>query len=230
LPFGPKIATRCTKRFLRELRWTNEVVENARRTDSEKWDWAIRQSYSEAVYRQNWLPSREEDLLPTALGNTLSTGEIRAGERYLLKLELAMPRLAPLLSERTLAELRDRRNQLDAAVRLSVAAGLATAISLGLLVWRGHWVFLPLATYLMCWLCYRSAVAAARGFSDSLAAAVDLHHLQLFDAMQLERPASLPEEWDRNTDLEMLFKNEVDRDLAAGFRYVAPKADEPPAE
>jgi hypothetical protein len=211
LPFGQAFQNRCTNRFRSELRWAEREIKLAG------------QSYQEALYRRDWLPPTEDDLRPTALGNTLSTGEIRAGERYLLDIRIAMPRLAPLLSARSLAELRDRRNQLDAAVRLCVGAGLSTVVGLGLLLWHEHWLFLPLGTYLVSWLCYRSAVAAARGFSDSLAAAVDLHHLKLFDALQLERPASLAEEWDLNTKLDMLFKNEIDRDVADELRYVAPQ-------
>ena len=230
LPFGPAMAKRCTKRFRRELQWVEQQIDEAEKRDPEKWGPAAEQSYNEALYRKNWLPSDEADLLPTALGNTLSTGEIRAGDRYGLNLDVAMTRLIPLLSGRTVADLRDRRNQLDAAVRLCVASGLGTAVGLGLLVWHGHWLFLPVGTYLVCWLCYQSAVAAARGYSDGLAAVIDLNHLRLFDAVQLERPPSLAEEWELNTKLEMLFSDQVDQEVAAELRYVAPKADEPSAD
>lgn len=123
-----------------------------------------------------------------------------------MELDVALSRLTPLLSPSSLDELRDRRNQLDAAVRLCIAAGLATAVGVGLLLWHGPWLFLALVTYLLCWACYRAAVAAARGFCDSLAAAIDLHHLNLFDALQLERPANLAKEIELNKTLMMMFR------------------------
>jgi len=230
LPFGAALANRFTNRFRRELRWVQQEMERAEEGSKEKeWDWAAEQSYNEARQRQTWLPPIEEFLLPTALGNTLTIGEIRAGERYGLKLDVAMPRLTPLMSSGTLDELRDRRNQLDAAARLCVAAGLATAVGVGLLVWHENWLFLPVVTYLLCWMCYRAAVAAARAFSVSLAAAIDLHHLQLFDALQLERPASLVEEWDLNTKLDWLFRGTINQEVK-DLRYVTSKTDKSSAE
>ena len=190
-------------------------------------DWAAEQSLIEARYHRYWLPRREVDLLPTALGNTLRTGEVRAGARYGLQIAVAMPRLGPVLSPPSLADIRDRRNQLDAAVRLCIAAGLATVASIGLLLWHGTWLFLALGTYLLCWACYRAAVAAARGFSNSLAAAIDLHHLQLFDALHLKRPADLTEEIQRNETLSRLFRGEtLDDEELEYLRYIVPKADD----
>jgi hypothetical protein len=136
-----------------------------------------------------------------------------------------MPRITPLLSAASLAELRDRRTQLDAAVRLSVVTGLATAAGVGLLVWHGAWLFLPLVTYLLCWASYRAAVAAARGFSVSLAAAIDLHHLQLFDALHLERPTNLEEEYDLNTTLSIMFRDGLPPGDRSDLSYIPPKED-----
>lgn len=237
LPFGPAAADRFTDRFRKELRWVRSEVTRVEGI-AKPWDWATAQAATNAKQRQNWLPTRERNLLPTALGNTLRTGEVRAGERYGLALDVALPRLAPLLSPPSLAELRDRRNQLDAAVRLCIAAGLATAVSIGLLLRHGPWLFLPVVTYLLCWACYRAAVAAARGFCTSLAAAIDLHHLRLFDALQLERPDTLAEEIARNKTLEKLFRDgKLDTKTKLGLSYIAskadenaPKADEPAAE
>jgi hypothetical protein len=228
LPFGSAAADHFTDRFSNELCWAKNILVLS---TEEPWGRSTGQIVAEAERRLYWLPSDEEDLLPTELGNTLQTGEIRAGERYGLKLDVAMSRLSPLLSPNSLADLRDRRNQLDAAVRLSVAAGLATVIGLGLLIWHGRWLLLTLMTYLLCWMCYRAAVAAARAFSLSLAAAVDLHHLQLFDALQLERPANLTEELELNRTLARLFHgDELARKAKDDLRYIAPKADKPAEE
>ena len=154
-------------------------------------------------------------------------GETTAGSRYGLDLNVALPRLIPSMSPSMLGELSDRRNQLDAAVRLCVAAGVATVISVGMLITHGPWLFLALATYLLCWGTYRASVAAARGFSIALAASVDLHHLQLFDALSLDRPLNIEKEKSRNAVLTKLFRgyylNTTDQ---SDIRYIAQKAND----
>lgn len=228
LPFGSKLANRATGRFRNQ--W-NKVQDELKRTQSAApWDWKAKNSRRDAQFYWNWLPRQEADLLPTALGNTLSRGETRAGERYKLDIEVALPRLTPLMAPGVLAELSDLRNQLDAAARLCVAAGVATAVGVGLLLWHGPWLFMALATYLLSWACYRSAVAAARRFSTSLAAAVNLYHLQLFDTLSLKRPANLVQERERNKTLSKLFRGELEEQEMDIFRYVPPQADNPAAE
>jgi hypothetical protein len=216
LPFGKVAAQRFITRFRDDLRLSNEA-KGTRASRSR--DPAVAQALKAAVQRGYWLPAHEADLLPTALGNTLRAGERRAGDRYGLEMQFALSRLMPLLSAASLADLRDRRNQLDAAARLCVAAGISTVTSLVLLIWHGSWLILPLATYLLCWACYRGAIAAAQGFSTSLAAAVDLHHLELFDAMHLERPKNLEEEYDLNTTLCIMFHDGLRYDDMSELRY-----------
>jgi hypothetical protein len=229
LPLGPAIMDRCTERFREEWDWAQNEV--ARIQEIQKRGWAEDHSLIEVEHRLYWLPKQPVKLLPTCLGNTLQTGEIRAGERYGLALDAALPRLAPLLSPVAAAELSDRRNQLDAAVRLCVMAGLATVVSVGLLLWHGPWLFLALGTYLLCWACYQAAVAAAKGFSNSLAAAIDTHHLRLFDAMELKRPADLTEELYRNVTLDRMFRGEtLDDEEQEDWRYVLPGVDGPGPE
>jgi hypothetical protein len=212
LPCGFAAKRRLTARFREELR---------RSTDDQR----------DQSWERQWLPEEEKDLLPTVLGNTLTAGERRAGERYGLELENAWARLHPLLSAASLAELQDQRNQLDAAARLCLVTGLATVVSLCLLLWHGSWLFLPVVTYVLCWACYRGAVAAARGYSNSLAAAVDLHHLQIFDALELDRPRDLAEEYDRNTKtVNFLFRGELSRRQERELRYRIPEPDKPSVE
>jgi hypothetical protein len=219
LPFGSAAQYRLSARFRQELdNSTSGPAETAE------------QAAEEVLRRRYWLPEDEKDVLPTVLGNTLTAGERRAGERYGLELENAWPRLRPLVSAASLDELRDWRNQLDAAARLCLVTGLATVAGLCLLLWHESWLFLPVVTYLLCWACYRAAVAAARGYSNSLAAAVDLHHLQIFDALDLNRPADLAEEYDRNTrTLYFLFRGELSRSEMRELRYRIPKSDKPSA-
>ena len=159
------------------------------------------------------------------------TGEHTAGARYGLVLERAWPRLSLLLSASCLNELRDRRNQLDSAAQFCFTANVATVARICLLPWHESWLFLPFATYALCWFSYRAAIAAAQSFSGSLAAALDLHHLQLFDALQLKRPADLAEERDLNIKLDFLFRYVLsDEGQMREFRYVATGPDESPAQ
>jgi len=229
LPFGPKMANRATERFRKELTKAQNELD---KPESSAQDWWAKNAARQARFRQDWLPERKADLLPTELGNTLWTGETTAGDRYELQLTVALPRLIPLMSPIVFAELSDRRNQLDAAVRLCVAAGAATVVGVGLLLWHGGpWLFLALATYVLCWASYRAAVSAARGFSTSLATAVDLYHLQLFDTLSLERPLDITEERKRNKVLTKLFRGMIlDDDDKKVLRYIPAKADEAIAE
>jgi hypothetical protein len=225
LPLGPTLAGIATQRFRDELAKVNTELKEI--TDEGQLDWARRNSTSRARFRQDWLPDYAEQLRPTDLGNTLWKGETKAGARYGLDLNIALPRLIPLMSPSVLDDLNDRRNQLDAAVRICVATGVATVISIGFLLRDGPWLFLAVATYLLSWASYRAAVSAARGFSTNLAAAVDLYHLQLFDALSLERPANIDDELDRNAVLTDFFNGE---DLSPAqkeiLRYIAPKTDD----
>jgi hypothetical protein len=225
LPFGQKLANRATERFQKE--W-----DEARRTLEETgpkphWDLDAKNAGRHAQFRADLLPLDRGDLLPTALGNALRRGEGEAGERYGLDPRLAVPRLTPLLAPGVLDELSDLRNQLDAAARLCVAAGVATTASVGLLLLHGPWLFLALAMYLLTWACYRSSIAAARRFSLSLAAAVDLYHLKLYDALSLERPADLEQERRRNDALSRLFSGQLEDDELTGFRFLPPQPETP---
>jgi hypothetical protein len=223
LPFGAKLANRATGRFRKE--WDEVQATTHETQERSEYDWNAKNIHRNASVRSRWLPRNEADLLPTALGNTLVQGETRAGERYQLDLDAALLRLTPLMEPDVFGELSDLRNQLDAAVRFCAVAGIATVISVGLLLWHGAWLFMALAMYLLTWACYRSSVAAARRFSLSLAAAVDLYHLRLYDALSLERPANLEQERERNAALSRLFNGELGDYQMAGFKFLPPKTD-----
>jgi hypothetical protein len=228
LPCGPKLANRATERFRKE--WDEARVTLQKTAREPHWDWIAKNAGRNAQFRADSLPRRREELLPTALGNALRRGEGGAGERYRLDLPVVAPRLIPLLAPDVLGELNDLRNQLDAAARLCVAAGVATAASVGLLLWHGPWLFLALAMYVQTWACYRSSVAAARRFSLSLAAAIDLYHLKLYDALSLERPADLEQELERNAALSRLFSGRLDDDELTEFKFLPPRPDTPVAD
>lgn len=228
LPLGPKLADRATERFRNEWDEVRNTLEKTARKPH--WDWIAKNRGRYAQFRSDLLPRRREELLPTALGNALRRGEGGAGERYRLDLQVVVPRLTPLLAPGVLGELNDLRNQLDASARLCVAAGVATVASVGLLLRYGPWLFLALAMYMLTWACYRSSVAAARRFSLSLAAAIDLYHLKLYDALSLERPADLEQERKRNAALSRLFNGRLADDELTDFKFLPPQPDTPAAD
>jgi hypothetical protein len=139
-----------------------------------------------------WLP--QDLILPTGLGNTLRAGEMRAGQRYGYRSDVVLGRLYYLMTPEMRIEVADTRNQLDTAARLCAVGMLMVPATL-ILLWNwGTWLLVPLACYGFAWASYRSAVAAARRFSDALSVAFDLHRLQLWDALSLRRPGSHLEE------------------------------------
>ncbi|HUB38107.1 MAG TPA: hypothetical protein VMA72_04575 [Streptosporangiaceae bacterium] len=222
---GTVLADRATERFRHDQ---EKALYDLPEEDGLSANWTAKYKARAAQARLNSLPEHTEDLLPTALGNVLWRGETSAGQPYGLELLAAWPRLVPFVPPDVLAEINDRRNQLDAAIRLCVASGIATAASVGLLLRDGPWLFLALGTYLLCWACYRAAIAASRGYSISLATAVDLYHLRLFDGLALERPANLMEEIRRNEVLMKVFRREAlgPRDKGM-FQYIAAKDGSP---
>lgn len=228
VPFGSKLAKLGTARFEREHAALQGIVEDIEASGAD--DWESRNRVRHASSRLNWLPLSKEDLLPTALGNTLWRGENVAGNRYCLSMDVALPRLAPLLDPKVLAELSDLRNQLDAAARFCLAAAVATVASIGLLLRDGPWLFMAVGTYCLSWVCYQSAIAAARRFSGSLSAAVDLYHLNLYDALSLERPSNLKEERKRNAVLSKLFRSALTDEEMDCILYTQPKREPSPAD
>jgi len=226
--FGVTLADRATARFRRDQQKALQALRDLFQEDGPSTNWTAKYVSWAAQARLNSLPEHTEDLLPTALGNVLRRGETSAGQPYGLELLAAWPRLVPFLPSGVIAEINDRRNQLDAAVRLCVASCIATAASVGLLLRDGPWLFLALGTYLLCWACYRAAIAASRGYSISLATAVDLYHLRLFDGLALERPTNLTEEIRRNEVLMKVFRREALRNRDMGmFQYIADKGGVP---
>lgn len=141
-----------------------------------------------------WYPSPGTPVLPTRLGNTLRAGELRAGRRYGYDTNAILRSLLMVAPSTIRVELVDTRNQLDTAARVCLASALAVPATLMLLWHHSQWLLLPFGCYLFAWAAYHAAVAAARRFCEALSAAVDLHRLQLWDALSLQRPDGLAAE------------------------------------
>jgi hypothetical protein len=173
-----------------------------------------------ASERLTWLPDDDVDLLPTSLGNTLRVGEDRATARYGMDAAVVMPRLVPLMRPEVRERLADRRNQLDAAARLCAMSLLGIPVSVGLLLPTGHWLFVPLCALSVAWLAYRGAVSAAKGYCTEMAAAVDLHHRDLWRALEIPPPPSLFQEKRRSADLNRYLAGEdLDETLAKSIKW-----------
>lgn len=161
-----------------------------------------------AKLRRLYPPAR--GVLPTRLGNALRAAEYRAGSRYGLEATVVWPRLYPLLAERVAAIVDDERDQLDLAARFCVVFVAATAVSFSLLVTHGWWLLVPGTTFVLGWLSYRAAVAAALAYGEGIEAAFDLHRFDLLRALHLHLPADRDSELAVNARLsEFLARGEA---------------------
>jgi hypothetical protein len=82
-------------------------------------------------------PDDEALVAATHLGNILRRAEVLAGGRYGLDTALALPRLEPLLPERSAVVLSSHRDDLDFAARFSAALLVGAIASAALLATQG---------------------------------------------------------------------------------------------
>jgi hypothetical protein len=145
-------------------------------------------------------PPREH-LMPTRLGNALRAAEIRAGEPYGLDTVVAWPRLYPLLPDPVRAVVDGNRDALDVNARFCAVFAAAAIIAAGMLAPHGWWLLVPIGCLVLAWLAYRSALAAALAYGESIRTAVDLHRFTLLEALHLPLPATPEEERALNAKL-----------------------------
>ena len=113
----------------------------------------------------------------------------------------AWPRLYPILGEQTKALIDDRRDALDAAVRMAVTMAVTAIASLVLLLWSGWWLLLVLMPLSVAVLAYNGAVQAALAYAETVYVAFDLHRADLLTALRMDPPAQqdaeriLNEQW-----------------------------------
>lgn len=143
----------------------------------------------------------EDKVLPTRLGNVLRAAEDRAGRRYGLDAVVIWPRLYPLLGEKLAATLADRRDQFDVAARFCVVFFLAAVAAGAVLSRHGARLFVPGAALVMAWLSYRSALAAAVAYGETIESAFDLHRFDLLKALHLPLPCDRETERAANEEL-----------------------------
>lgn len=136
----------------------------------------------------HYTPSSDAAATPTRLGDVLKTSEARAGQRYGLDTAATWTPLWLVLPEETRKELVQARERLENALHVWIWAALFA-------VWTpwAHWALgvagvVPLLVY------YASLLPSARLCGDLVAAAYDLHRMQLYDHLHLSRPTSPADE------------------------------------
>jgi hypothetical protein len=146
-------------------------------------------------------PRPEYLLQPTGLGNVLAAMTDHAGWVYGLDAVPAWPRLYPVLGERVKSLVDDRRDTLDAAVRMAATMAVTAIASLVLLLLSGWWILLALIPLGIAVLAYNAAVQAALAYSEIVHVAFDLHRADLLTALRMELPRrqdaehTLNEQW-----------------------------------
>jgi hypothetical protein len=133
-------------------------------------------------------------VMPTRLGNALRAAEMRAGEPYGLDAVVAWPRLYPLLSDPVRALVDGQRDALDVNARFCAVFAAAGVIAAALLAAHGWWLLVAAGCLVLTWLSYRSAVAAAIAYGETIRTSVDLHRFTLLEALHLPLPATPAEE------------------------------------
>jgi hypothetical protein len=125
---------------------------------------------------------------PTALGNILAAMTDQAGRTYGLDAVTAWPRLYPVLGEQVKSLVDDRRDTLDAAVRMTATMAVTAIASLVLLLRSGWWILLVLIPLGIAALAYNGGTQAALGYSEAVHVAFDLHRADLLTALRMEPP------------------------------------------
>ncbi len=133
----------------------------------------------------DWLilhsPSKNNQFMPTRLGNLLRASEYRSRERYGLDAVVCWPRLWLLLPDSTRKELQEARAALNTAVRICLW-------SLLFLVWTPLAWWAPLLALPAAWLSYRMALNTAAVYVDLLEATFDVHRQLLYQSLRVKLP------------------------------------------
>jgi hypothetical protein len=164
-------------------------------------DEALQRAGAAGYQLRRRFPGPDHLVRPTALGNVLAAMEDGAGRAYGLDAVTAWPRLYPVLGEQAKSLVDDRRDALDAAVRMAVTMAVTAVASLVLLLWSGWWLLLVLMPLGVALLAYHGAVQAALAYAETVYVAFDLHRADLLTALRTDPPAQqdaeriLNEQW-----------------------------------
>ena len=133
-------------------------------------------------------PGPDHLLKPTRLGNVLAAMQDNAGRFYGFDAVTAWPRLYPVLGDRCRTLVDDRRDTLDASVRLAATMAVTALASLVLLLGSAWWIVLALVPLAVAVLAYNAAVQAALAYAETVHVAFDLHRADLLTALRMQLP------------------------------------------
>jgi hypothetical protein len=131
-------------------------------------DEAVQRAGAAGYQLRRRFPIPDHLLRPTALGNVLAAMTNRAGRAYGLDAVIAWPRLYPVLGDQVKSLVDDRRDALDAAVRLAATMAVTAVASFVLLLRSSWWILLVLIPLSMAVLAYNAAVQAALAYSETV--------------------------------------------------------------
>lgn len=158
----------------------------------------------------DWLivhsPSKQNQFMPTRLGNLLRASEYRSRERYGLDAVVCWPRLWLLLPDSTRKELQEARAALNTAVRICLW-------SLLFLVWTPLAWWAPLFAVPAAWLNYRIALNTASVYVDLLEATFDVHRNLLYQSLRVKQPKSPTKESEDGKKLTQYLWREPDSSM-----------------
>lgn len=181
------LGTKWARRWQRSRR--NRLVRGAQLPEGpELTDEAIQRTGAAGYQLRCRFPMPDHLLRPTALGNVLAAMEDSVGRAYGLDAVIAWPRLYPVLAEQSKSLVDDRRDALDAAVRMGATMAVTAIASLVLLLRSGWWVLLVLIPLGVAVLAYNAAVQAALAYAETVHVAFDLHRADLLTALRMELP------------------------------------------
>lgn len=140
-------------------------------------------------------PDREDEVLPTLLGNALLSVELRAGRPY----GISWPALGSLFM--AVADdgrgdpSADARAQLDLLASLSVA--LSSSAAVGIVVFWSLplvWMVIPAGLLLVAFSSYRAAVRSVTAYALGLQLVVELRRFDVLRALHLPLPTTQRQE------------------------------------
>ncbi|MFF7071200.1 hypothetical protein [Streptomyces pseudovenezuelae] len=152
-------------------------------------------------------------LLPTALGNALRAGEIRAGERYGLSTLASWPRIYMQVSDRMAEALRSAREALEVATNLCWCFLALSVISGEAFYDEPNLWWLCGCGLLLAALAYKGAITAAQTYAGLMHVAYDLHRFDLVEALHLRLPGDTKGEEELFAQVSDLFTGRSKPDL-----------------
>lgn len=157
-------------------------------------------------------PELHSNVMPTRLGNVLRTYEATAGAAVGLDV-IGWANHIGLVADAThTAYLRDQRNGMDLAARMTATCAAMFAVTF-LLMWpHGLWLLLGLIPLTGAWLSYRGAVSAAGSYGQALAAWLHLNRFRLYEALHLPPVGDTAAEQSQNEELQAFLLGQPDYD------------------